>query len=157
MNLKHLTIDTNVIEHANNDIEERKEFSYNFLLAILNSNLKICIDFQKAKGFNLQNSIIWNEYNNRITSQSFGKIFLQTILIKKRIFPVKRDVNQREKKISDRLIPKPVDRTFLRVAYNSESKIFISHDFEDFSLATRNKLFEEMIVSIKTAKEFLDN
>jgi predicted nucleic acid-binding protein len=58
------------------------------------------------------------------------------------------------------MIRKPRDRVFLGIAYNSEEKILVSHDYEDFQASKRVDIRRELSVAVieadKGAERLLD-
>ncbi len=153
MALEDITIDTNVLEHANNTQEERCASSIELINYLLTSSELLCLDHQPSREFKIENSIIWNEYTSRLTPGMLGHTFITRVLSQKRIKPVSRNVNQKARNSFRQNVKKPVDIVFLKVAFNSNSKILVSHDFEDFQIHKRELFNTQLNIQILVAQE----
>jgi len=149
-----VVIDTNVMIHADNPNDKFYHDSNNLLEILLEGDIKLCVD----EGFDIDESKnrsrIACEYYEHLRFGSLGYAVLQNLSITMRIkfIDLKVDLNAKRKII--RLIRNKRDRTFLIVAFNSISRIFVSHDFEDFSIKKRDKIRSDFGVKMFIARDW---
>lgn len=135
-------VDTNVLMHADNDQEPSQQYCIKLINRLINSTDKLCMD----QGFNLveasNKSLIGYEYIKHLRIGMLGYTLILKLLSDNRIdflsikIPpsVSKKINQC---ISNK---KPRDKTFLKVTFNSISKIFVTHDQEDFNYSKRGHI-----------------
>jgi hypothetical protein len=146
-----VTVDTNVFLHSANQGEERCAASREFLHGLLDGDTFLCID----EGFDIDESrnksIIGCEYlaNLRFVDPAFAVIV--ALGKKGRILGLKRTTDSATQRRILRLISNKIDRTFLKISFNSRSRILVSHDFTDFPLAKRGAIRNELGVNITEA------
>ena len=155
MTIEDITLDTNVLMHADNPNEIRFEASKSFLERLLEVETHLCID----EGFSLDEgenkSLIGHEYLQRLSQGGLGYAVISFLaqtgrvaIVEKRIPPaVVNKINQ--------LISNKRDKTFIRVAYNSTTRTLVSHDFADFSGVVREKLRKKLCLRIEDAQGVL--
>ncbi len=153
-----VVIDTNVLVHAGNPDQTYFEDAVNFLNKFMKKLTLICVD----EGFDIDEtknkSLIGNEYLNHLRFGSFGYIVIFQLASRLRIKECSRNAVASKRKLINQMIRKPRDRTFLRVASNSDSEVLVSHDYEDFSVPKRRELRRKInvhILSAETAKSYL--
>lgn len=149
-----LVIDTNVLEHADNPQELRYESSIAFLNHIRAATGEV---IYVDESLSPNESFILNEYRNRLVPGNFGTTVLLLLTQQGRVTPIKRAVPATITKKIKKWAHKPVDVIFLKVAYNSNEKILVSHDFEDFPQKARDFFLDEINVDVVTAATFLNS
>ena len=153
--LSDIVIDTNVLVHSNNPNEQRYEDCCTLLEDLLDSSTKLGVD----EGFSINQSdnrsYIGSEYINNINHGSLAFSVLSTLAASKRILFYPKRASRNEQRIINQTIRNRVDRVFLGVSFNSEEKIFVSHDYEDFQEPKRVFISKEIDVEIIEARESL--
>jgi len=135
--LVDVTVDTNVFLHSANEAEARCAASKEFLQGLLDGTASLCID----EGFDVDESrnksIIGCEYLNNLRFVDPAFAVIVELGKKGRILGLKRTTDSATQKKIVRLITNKIDRTFLKVSYNSRSQVFVSHDYTDFQQTKR--------------------
>ncbi len=146
-----IVVDTNVLAHAQSPNETRFSDAVIFFRKLVESATKLCIDGQFAFGSG-NSSLIGQEYISTVGFGGVAYAVLQSLLQANRIKTVSVKVPQIEKKIIESAIPRNKrDRTFVRVAYNSQERRLVSHDWQDFTLNVRQILKKKIDVLIQEA------
>jgi hypothetical protein len=147
-----LVVDTNVWVHQNNPDHEFSVASHEFCLAILESTASICVD----EGFSLDSahntSIIGHEYIEHVRRVFLAYDILVKLLSDGRVRFVSNQVDEATRRVVNTHIGNSHDRVFVRVAFNSEEHILVSHDFDDFPTAVRREIDRRVGVRIETAE-----
>jgi predicted nucleic acid-binding protein len=138
--LSDIVIDTNVFLHAQNPRERRFAASGRLLARLLRVPTELCVD----PGFSLDEasneSLIGQEYLDKIRAGSIGYVTLVQVLLANRVKEVDRRLDARERACLRHWSLKPRDRTFLAVAINSNDQVLVTHDYEDFGKSKRRDI-----------------
>ena len=138
--LLDIVLDTNVLVHADNPEELRHQTSRALLAELANCVTRLCVD----EGFDVieanNRSIIGAEYLKHLRFGMLGYELVRHLAGSLRVKQVSRNVPQSVLRHITRQVPKGPDRTFLRVAFNSESKTLACHDFDDVPITVRARL-----------------
>jgi hypothetical protein len=149
--LNDIVIDTNIFLHAGNP--KRRAHSLTFLGRFRDTVTKLCVD----EGFTLEEaknrSHIGREYLSHLRAGTLGYEIIVHLGRLQRIKIVPRAVPQAVAKAIKRQVGKGPDRTYIRVAYNSEDKVLASHDFGDLTEGVRRRLSDKIGVRIVAAKD----
>ncbi len=149
-----LVVDTNVLVHTQNPDCDYFASSVAFVGQILNAELSVCVD----KGFDLDESknrsLICYEYLKHLVFGSPGYTLVVQAASSGRIKEVERRGPRTVAKKIDHLLSNKHDRTFANVAYNSNNKLLVSHDFGAFSEQCRQDLKSECGIFVCTAEEY---
>jgi len=148
-----VVVDTNIFLHAENTIEQRKAESVNFLERLVQAETSLCVD----EGFDWDSepqnrSHIGSEYHNFIVETSLGYYVLTKLAGDGRIKLVKKKVSTQMGRICN-CIKDATDRVFVKVAFNSEERILVSHDTEDLNQRVRERVSEELTVRFVNAMQ----
>jgi hypothetical protein len=145
-------IDTNVLEHADNTIEQRQLHSIALIDYVRNNpELILYVDESLDK---IQ-SFILTEYDDRLKPGMYGHTLLLLLLGQNRVKPLKRVIrNTTVNRKIRQWVHKTVDIAFARITYNSNEKTLISHDFEDFTTEARDFLNDEIGILVIEASDF---
>lgn len=153
--LTDITIDTNVMLHAQNPDEQRSSESNTLLQNMLKSQTFLCVD----EGFHVDelrnSSFIGKEYLDKLRIGSLGYAVVAKLGSEFRIKPLPRLAPRPQKKKINQLIRNKRDRIFLSVAFNSEDQKLVSHDYNDFQESKRLTIRTELSVDIIDANECL--
>lgn len=153
LNLNEVVIDTNVFRHAQNPNMDCFEAAKDFLINVLESKIVICID---------DSDLIKYEYINKLCNAApgLGAEILSKLWQARRVVPVGQNISsQKHRKIIERLIRRrdhQRDRTFVKVAYNTNDNVLVSHDFKHFPVPVRNNLSKHIDVEVACAGEFYE-
>jgi hypothetical protein len=149
--LVDVVLDTNVLLHADNDIEPRQADAVELLTKLLGSDTAVAVD----EGFDLDESknrsLIGQEYLTKLTPLSFGYLALTELFSSGRFLMTKRSADATTRNRVNQLLRNRRDRTFLLVALNTHEQVFCSHDFRDFSTAKRNDIRRQLAVAVEEA------
>jgi hypothetical protein len=147
--LGDITVDTNVLVHAQNPSEIRFEDAVAFLNELRGCETKLCVD--RLFAFDHQNtSLIGHEYVRNLNAGGFAFEFLRLLLNTERVKSVATGAPANVRKIVLAIANKR-DRTFVLVAYNSADRLFTSHDWEDFPTKVRENLKAKLDVTVEDA------
>lgn len=152
--MRDIVIDTNVLMHADNVSSRRDAESLRLLCSVLASTTQLCVDARHSgTGFDADASLIMQEYIDRLNGAGTGVHFIAQMASEGRISYLSREVEQRVTRWINQRIGNTRDRTFLRVAKNSEEKVLVSHDFKDFGRAMRRAISNELDLAVVDASE----
>ncbi|WP_446745189.1 hypothetical protein [Silvibacterium acidisoli] len=153
--LVDLVIDTNIFLHAQNKQEKRQKSCEALVALFKDSSCKICVD----EGFDLDESrnrsIIGQEYTKHLRIGSLGYALVEYLARSGRISFVSTRVSVQVSR-HIRQVTKGPDRTYVRVAHNSNEKTLASHDFTDISSAIRQRLRDAIDVSVLDSSEIIE-
>ena len=155
--LADIVVDTNVFLHAENRQEPRREQAQFLLLALQQQSCTtlLCVD----EGFDLREadnkSHIGSEYLKHLRFGTLAFAVVVHLLSSRRIKQVPRGVPPNVSRSISRQGVTGVDRTFVKVAYNSDDKTLACHDFGDLPDAVRARLRDAIGVQILAADEAL--
>jgi hypothetical protein len=155
--LTDIVIDTNVFLHAQNPNEDRFQSAIEFLQQLLTVDTKLCIDgVFDLKAPHL--SLIAHEYLEHIKPGGLGYATLVNLLQSGR---VKMNTSAKIAPVLRRMVVSLIpgdsrDRTFVFVAYNSHSKVLVSHDWVDFKPHVRERIRKQLVVTIEEASDCSD-
>ena len=144
--------------HINNKKCKFHQDSFKFINQIKDDKYIVFgVDGKISNNFNKTNSIIICEYHEFIPRQSYSFYILTRLFSTKRIKFFNRKVPQSIKKIIESYISssEPVDRLFVRITNNVNTKILISHDYSDYKKRTRKIIKNKLNIFIINSKEFL--
>ncbi len=112
----------------------------------------MCVD----DGFDLNpsknRSFIGHEYINNIVHGSMAFAVVVQLGISGRIRKLPKRVDRRTGKQVCQIIRNKLDRVFIKVTCNSQSRTLVSHDFNDFSRQKRTNLAKCVAISVITAQ-----
>jgi predicted nucleic acid-binding protein len=147
---RDIVIDTNVFMHAGNPHVEYFDGARAFLEALQNANTLLCIDMPRADSTpSKSSSLIWDEYERKMKATTYGMVVLAKLASSKRVAWVSRDVGAAISKQIQALVPKNTrDKTFIRVAYHSSEKLFMSNDSKDFGPGIRKAIRKALSVHV---------
>jgi len=147
-NINDIVVDTNVFMHANNDKIKFCKSSKEFIGYLSNCNILLCLDdgFDPVQSKN--QSHIAHEYFTHIRHGEFAYGILLKILSSKNYKIIKKSQYKKYKKLVNQCIRNTFDRIFICIAIVSDSKLFISNDFEDLDLQKR-KYLEKSIKNLR--------
>lgn len=154
--LDDLVVDTNVFVHASNPGVTYCTEARNLMTALKEVLTVLRVD----EGFDVDparnRSLIGGEYLEHLHIGMLAFAFVSTLASTDRIKEVPRYVSPAVGRKVNRIIPKPRDRTFLKVAITSQDRFLASHDFKHFSSRKRVEIENIFDVRIKTAGESLN-
>jgi hypothetical protein len=137
-----IVVDTNVFMHAGDPYVKFFDGARAFVEALYSANTLLCIDIPRADSTPSHGaSLIWAEYERKMKTTTYGMAVLAKLASTKRISWLSRDVGAAINKEIRALVPRNTrDKTFVRVAYHSIDKLFVSNDSSDFGPAVRKAL-----------------
>lgn len=151
--LNDIVIDANVMLHAEDVREPRREQAHQLLTLLQQRTTKLCVD----EGFD------WNEARNRshigseyLRHLSFGMLgyaIVAHLAASNRIKTISRQVPAAIAKRIREAVWSPPDRIYVRVAFNSDEKLLVSHDITDIPPASRAGLRAAIAVEILEAAQ----
>ncbi len=149
--VEDLTIDTNVFLHSVDIRQEHRPACQELLNKLLSGNAQLCID----EGFDIvesrNRSKIGSEYHQHLRFVHPAFAIIVALGTRGRIAQCATEVPQATKRLLIKLISNKTDRVFVKVAYNSRSRVLVSHDFEDFQINKRHVIMQKCQVDIVTA------
>jgi predicted nucleic acid-binding protein len=154
-------IDTNVWIDAGNKGGKRWQDALGFVVAMLESSTRLCVDGERIEGSDVVGSKILGEYKEKLLEampSSIGAQVLQTLLSTGRVRRVSLKTTDFAQKWAEQSIGDPDDWKFVFVAINSRDKALVSHDEKHFGPAVRNdarRLFKAAICFADEARPYL--
>jgi hypothetical protein len=153
--LGDLVVDTNVFEHASNPGVSYCAEARRLLTALQRASTVLRVD----EGFDpnpaRNRSLIMGEYFERLKIGMLAFALVSTWASTRRIVPVSSHVAPEVRRQINQTIGDRRDRTFLKVAINSDDHFLCSHDFIHFSHANRAKIGRIFGVRANAAGETL--
>jgi len=108
-----------------------------FLTCLLACTTKLSID----DGFSLDpsknRSLIGGEYLAKLVPGTLPSVVLTQLALTGRVKVFQSTVNAQSAKKLNQLVANKRDRTFVKVCANSDGKVLVSHDFDDFPAPKR--------------------
>lgn len=151
-----IVIDTNVLMHADDPrLGKYRETSIQLQKAMRGDIRDLCVDEGFHTDPNKNRSLIATEYFANLQPGTTGHTTLMFLAQEERIKIVGTKVEPSAARRLRRIRTRR-DRTFVRVALNSDDRLFVSHDFQDFPKIRRRELQATLGISIKTAAEAID-
>ena len=150
-----LVIDTNVWVHAQNPAETRFDSSVDLLKLLLESEVTICVDVGYDLNESKNASAICCEYFKHISYGSIGLAIFVQLASSGKIKQLQKRSKQNISRKINQLVANKVDRIFLNVAYNSEDKYLVSHDYRDFQIRKRKTIKKDLTISIVEAEHMV--
>ena len=153
--LVDIVVDTNVFAHCSNAIEPRAEAALEFIRKLLAGSEKLCVDPGFHMNEALNKSIIGHEYLTHLPFGTLGAAAVAALAGSLRVVELPRRPSTRgiKKKVDQLVKDKGGDRTFVGVASNSTERVFVSHDYADFSTNVRKALLKEVNVCVISAEK----
>ncbi|MBS1528879.1 MAG: hypothetical protein JSU01_01120 [Bacteroidetes bacterium] len=152
-----IVIDTCTLVHANNPESGYQVHSMNLIQKMMENDTLLVVD----EGFELDEttnkSYLALEYLKHLSLGMLGYNFIQFMALQQRIKFVSRKIPEASKHFIEQLISNKKDRMFLRVTYNSEEKIIVSHDYEDYKKGKRKKIRKEIGINIVDAEDVIES
>jgi hypothetical protein len=149
--LVDIVLDTNVLMHADNAIEPRRQMSRDLLIALQACATHLCVD----EGFDLDEannrSQIGSEYLKHLRVGMLGWAVVAHLASSSRVTFVPRNVPLNIAREINKQVAKGPDRIYLRVAFNSHSKTLACHDFGDVPETVRTRLRAAISVHVLDA------
>ncbi len=148
-----IVIDTCTLKHANDPKSKYFEDSVEFINKMFANSINCVVD----EGFTLDESTnesyIGLEFIKHLQPGSMGYNLVLHFIQNLRLVFVSNKIPNADKNYIERLIRNKKDRIFLRVAYNTQEKTLVSHDFSDYQKLKRRKIKKEKSINIVTAIE----
>jgi len=149
--LADVVVDTNVFVHGSDAKSLFYAQAFALLQAIQNGNVILCLDRDMALPPDPNNSLIASEYLRHVRPTMYGYQVLVQLLTRRRVRAVGKTIAPPDSRILLRLVPNPDkqrDRTFVAVAMNSQNRVFVSHDREDFPPKVRDAILARLRVEV---------
>ncbi len=154
--LSDVVIDTNVLLHAQNPNEKRFEDSSNLIRKMLYENTSLCVDQGFSEDESKNESIIGQEYLSNLQFGSMSSNLIVQLASQQRIKQLTKRAPERIVRKINQIIRNKIDRVFTNVAYNSDEKTLVSHDYNDFSMTKRQRILTDLQIKIIEACDCLD-
>jgi predicted nucleic acid-binding protein len=143
-----IVVDTNVWAHSQNPQEMRFANCQRFVQELRASHIKLCLD-PEFNPFENNTSLIGAEYIDvlRIGSVAFATVV--ELLLAGRVHEVTTRVRPEMNRKVVQLIRDQRDRTFIRVTVNSDSSVFVCHDFQGgLQQSRRGRIEAELSIQV---------
>jgi len=151
--LSDVVIDANILGHSLNPGSGYFDDSVEFLKVLLAASTLICVDRDFAIGAG-NTSLIGQEYLNNVGFGSTATTTLQQLMSSGRVKSVPVNVPSSVRSRIRSLIPRNAhDRRYAQIAYNSDERYLVSHDFDDFPAAVRTDLDRYLGITVAIAAE----
>lgn len=146
-----IVLDTCTLVHANNDESEYQFDSIQLINKLILNTTLVVVD----EGFTLHEttngSYIGLEYLKHLTPGMLGYVLIQQIAQNQRFKFVSNDIPQADKNYIEQIVRNKKDRMFLRVTYNSDEKVLVSHDYTDYQKGKRKTIKKKLNIIILDA------
>jgi hypothetical protein len=151
--LVDIVVDANVFLHAHNPSSGRQDECQLFLALLRNCEAHICVDegYDPIEAKN--KSQIWAEYLKHLR---FGMVAFEVVAHlarSSRIDVLPRRVSPSTARTIHRQVTKGPDRTYVKVAFNSQDRTLTSHDFADIPQTVRRRLRESLEINVISAAD----
>lgn len=148
-----IVLDTCTLVHADNPESQYQDSSIELIQRMYANNTMVTVD----EGFELDEthnqSYIGLEYLKHLAPSSLGFNLIKDMALLGRLSFVSNVPPYHTKKYIERIIRNKKDRIFLRVAFNSEEKTLVSHDFTDYQVPKRVTIERDIDTVICIADE----
>jgi predicted nucleic acid-binding protein len=148
-----IVIDTNILVHADNNEEPRQEHCIAIIDKLYNSQQFLCMD----EGFDVveskNSSFIGYEYMKHLRFGMQGYALILKLVQEDRLRFVPKTIPASINNKINRTGIKKSDRVFVKVSFNSDNKILVTHDYEDFTTKVRGIIKNEVGVFVLDADQ----
>jgi hypothetical protein len=138
--LTDIVLDTNILMHAHNPEELRHDDCRALVQEMTKCATHLCVD----EGFDLNEannrSVIGSEYLKHLGYGTVGHALVTRLASSLRVKYVSSRVPPKVSRNIMKQVSKGPDRTFLKVAFNSQDKTLACHDFNDIPAGVRTRL-----------------
>jgi len=138
--LADIVLDTNILVHAHNPEELRHDDCIALVQQMTTCATHLCVD----EGFDLNEannrSVIGSEYIKHLGYGTVGHALITRLASSLRVKYVSPRVPPNVSREIMKQVRKGPDRTFVKIAFNSQDKTLASHDFNDISEGVRSRL-----------------
>jgi len=146
-----IVLDTCTLVHANNEESDYQDDSIELINKLIVNTTLIVVD----EGFTLNEttngSYIGLEYIKHLMPGMLGYILIQQIAQNQRFKFVSNEIPQADKNYIEQIIRNKKDRMFLRVTFNSDEKVLVSHDYTDYQMGKRKTIKKKLNLTILDA------
>jgi len=145
---KDLVIDTNILVYLENKDYQYHERCIKFEEEFSESNFFMCFDegfhFEESKN----KSFIWYEYRKHLPIGSKGYTLILKLIQQGRLKFIPTKIDMRIRKIIIQSGIKDSDKYFVKITFNSKSKILITDEHEDFTIQKRKEFKKALKIHI---------
>jgi predicted nucleic acid-binding protein len=138
--MQQITIDTNVWVHAGNPGCDQFEDASLFIEAVRESDVLICHDPGDIYPPESCSSLIVTEYWQHIGPANPIRALLVDLIVRERFVAASDHLRREHLEWLGRNIHDARDRSFVRVAANTDSRLLVTHDNRDYSTRVRREL-----------------
>lgn len=145
-----VTLDTNVLVHAENIAVSQQASSLRVLewMRDRKGEVKWVMDDQGKAAPDPATSVLYSEYMRHLKPQGLGLVLFIEFLKSQRVSWSQRPGHATQRRLCLHVSQNKCDRAVLGAAYGSESKVLVTNDYEDFSVATRKAIKKDLHVTI---------
>lgn len=140
MPLVDVTVDTNVLMHACNPNEPRCADSISFVNTLLASVARLAIDAGFSTDPAKNTSLIGAEYLAKLVPGSLPHYAVAHLALNGRVAVYGTSLSPQESRKLNQMVANRRDRTFVKVAANSDDCHLVSHDYADFPQPKRKTI-----------------
>jgi predicted nucleic acid-binding protein len=144
-----IVIDTNVLCHASDPRQARQEDAVNLLECLRGAaGVSLAIDPDGSLDEAVNRSQIIAEYLQYLPPGTLGRQLLQHLAASSRLRFHEPSLSVGDARWLNQLLRNRMDRVFVKVAANSQERVLVSHDYEDFQKRKRQDIKKRLGVRI---------
>ena len=151
--LSDIVVDANVLIHTQDPNVPYFAAACDFVRRLVARATVICVDPGFSTEESTDRSVIGLEYRTHLRFGSPGYNAVATLAAQKRIKQVTDKVGAAVHKRVNQLLRNKKDRTYVRVAVNSDEQTFVSHDYTDFQFTKREAIMADLGVRVLEASQ----
>ncbi|MHB8808041.1 MAG: hypothetical protein ACYC59_10740 [Anaerolineaceae bacterium] len=149
-----MVVDTNVFVHASNPDDINFQNATLMFKKLSKVSTMLCLDPGFSTDQSKNHSLIMGEYLENLGIGTVGYNIVQKLAASYRFKEVDRKVDSQVGNLIYRKIEEKKDRKFVKIAFNSNDHILISHDYEHFTVGVRHELNMKIGVNFYNCEEY---
>ena len=152
-----IVLDTCTLVHADNPKSNYQASSIELIDKMFANEVLVTVDEGFTFDESTNQSYVGLEFIKHLKPGSLGYNLIVYLALSQRINFVSNVVPNSDKNYIEQIIRNKKDRMFLRITFNSNEKILISHDYTDYQVKKRGVIKKNLKINVLVASEIIDD
>ena len=152
-----IVLDTCTLVHADNSKSTYQKSAIELIDKMFANEVFITVDEGFTFDESTNQSYIGLEFIKHLKPGSLGYNLIVYLALNQRINFVSNIIPNSNKNYIEQIIKNKKDRMFLRVAFNSNEKTLVSHDYTDYQIKKRSVIKKNLGIEVLVASEVVND